>query len=62
LLSLVEMAYGQFPISINNCNHIYVMYCIFMFQGTHENPELIWNDESREKVSTIIKKLKDRYV
>lgn len=35
---------------------------ILIFQGTHENPELIWNDESREKVSETVKKLKNRYI
>lgn len=35
---------------------------ILIFQGTHENPELIWNDESREKVSETVKKLKNRYM
>ena len=35
---------------------------VHMFEGTHENPELIWNDESREKVSDVVKKLKNRYV
>ncbi|KAK3083199.1 hypothetical protein FSP39_016526 [Pinctada imbricata] len=34
---------------------------VHMFEGTHENPELIWNDESREKVSDTVKKLKDRH-
>ena len=27
------------------------------FSGTHENPELIWNDEAREKVCTTIRKM-----
>ncbi|XP_056011194.1 dnaJ homolog subfamily C member 13-like isoform X2 [Ostrea edulis] len=34
---------------------------VHMFEGTHENPELIWNDESREKVSDTVKKLKDSH-
>ncbi|XP_064598102.1 dnaJ homolog subfamily C member 13-like isoform X2 [Liolophura sinensis] len=34
---------------------------VHMFEGTHENPELIWNDEAREKVSAVIKKLKDKH-
>ena len=29
---------------------------------TQENPELIWNDESREKVCDTVKKLADRLV
>ncbi|XP_070570129.1 dnaJ homolog subfamily C member 13-like isoform X2 [Ptychodera flava] len=32
---------------------------VHMFEGSHENPELIWNDESREKVSATVKKMKD---
>jgi hypothetical protein len=27
----------------------------------HENPELVWNDESREKVCNVIKKERNRY-
>ncbi|XP_076821267.1 dnaJ homolog subfamily C member 13-like isoform X2 [Clavelina lepadiformis] len=30
---------------------------VHMFEGTHENPELIWNDESRKKVSMSVKKI-----
>lgn len=29
--------------------------------GTQENPELIWNDESREKVSGTVSDLKGRF-
>ncbi|XP_069107344.1 LOW QUALITY PROTEIN: dnaJ homolog subfamily C member 13-like [Argopecten irradians] len=34
---------------------------VHMFEGTHENPELIWNDDSREKVSDVVRKLKDSH-
>ncbi|XP_077997979.1 dnaJ homolog subfamily C member 13-like [Glandiceps talaboti] len=34
---------------------------VHMFEGSHENPELIWNDESREKVSATVKHMKDRH-
>ncbi|KAL3854398.1 hypothetical protein ACJMK2_013668 [Sinanodonta woodiana] len=34
---------------------------VHMFEGTHENPELIWNDESREKVSEVVRKMKDKH-
>lgn len=34
---------------------------VHMFEGTHENPELIWNDEAREKVCELIKKLKAQH-
>lgn len=29
------------------------------YEGTHENPELIWNDESRQRVGEAIKKMSD---
>ncbi|XP_076446613.1 dnaJ homolog subfamily C member 13-like isoform X1 [Babylonia areolata] len=31
---------------------------VHMFEGCHENPELIWNDEAREKVCDTVKKLR----
>ncbi|GAB1606314.1 dnaJ homolog subfamily C member 13-like isoform X2 [Argonauta hians] len=34
---------------------------VHMFEGTHENPELIWNDDAREKVCDLIKKLKAQH-
>eukprot|EP00058_Branchiostoma_floridae_P000587 XP_002586075.1 hypothetical protein BRAFLDRAFT_252432 [Branchiostoma floridae] len=34
---------------------------VHMFEGTHENPELIWNDDAREKVSSVVKKMKDTH-
>ncbi|XP_072047448.1 dnaJ homolog subfamily C member 13-like isoform X2 [Amphiura filiformis] len=34
---------------------------IHMFEGVHENPELIWNEEAREKVSRIVKQMKDKH-
>jgi len=44
------------------------MYCVtslnvfvFVCQGTHENPELIWNDEAREKVCSTVRQMKDEY-
>ncbi|XP_039252268.2 dnaJ homolog subfamily C member 13-like isoform X1 [Styela clava] len=30
---------------------------VHMFEGTHENPELIWNDEAREKVCSTVKNM-----
>ncbi|CAG05511.1 unnamed protein product [Tetraodon nigroviridis] len=30
---------------------------VHIFEGTHENPELIWNDNSREKVSTTVREM-----
>lgn len=32
---------------------------VHMFEGSHENPELIWNDEAREKVSSTVSRMKD---
>ena len=29
-----------------------------MFEGTHENPELIWNEEGRSQVQRVVKELK----
>uniref|UniRef100_A0A2D4PC99 DnaJ homologue subfamily C GRV2/DNAJC13 N-terminal domain-containing protein n=7 Tax=Micrurus TaxID=8634 RepID=A0A2D4PC99_MICSU len=34
---------------------------VHIFEGTHENPELIWNDNSREKVSTTIREMMLEY-
>lgn len=30
---------------------------VHIFEGTHENPELIWNDGSRETVSTTVREM-----
>ncbi|KAI0215551.1 DnaJ-like subfamily C member 13 [Lamellibrachia satsuma] len=30
---------------------------VHMFEGSHENPELVWNDEAREKVSESVRKM-----
>ena len=35
---------------------------VHIFEGTHENPELIWNDNSREKVSTTVREMMLEYV
>lgn len=32
--------------------------CSFFGAGAHENPELIWNDESRNKVSTTVRDMR----
>lgn len=34
---------------------------VHMFEANQENPELIWNTEAREKVCSVVKKLKDRH-
>jgi hypothetical protein len=31
-----------------------------MFEGSHENPELIWNEKSRLRLTAIVSKLADR--
>ncbi|KAF7993906.1 hypothetical protein HCN44_011175 [Aphidius gifuensis] len=35
--------------------------CVHMFETKHENPELIWDDDTKEKVSRTISQLKDDY-
>lgn len=37
-------------------------HCYAAPADTQENPELIWNDESREKVCDMVKRLADRSV
>ena len=42
-----------------------VSFEIIFFQislANHENPELIWNDDAREKVSQTSQKFRDAYV
>uniref|UniRef100_A0A8C7PUK1 J domain-containing protein n=1 Tax=Oncorhynchus mykiss TaxID=8022 RepID=A0A8C7PUK1_ONCMY len=34
---------------------------VHIFEGTHENPELIWNDGSRETVSTTVREMMLEY-
>ncbi|XP_053466998.1 dnaJ homolog subfamily C member 13 isoform X2 [Ictalurus furcatus] len=34
---------------------------VHIFEGTHENPELIWNDASRETVSTTVREMMLEY-
>ncbi len=34
--------------------------CLQMFEGTHENPELIWNEKSRVRLNKVVAKLADR--
>jgi DnaJ family protein C protein 13 len=34
--------------------------CIQMFEGTHENPELIWNDDARRRLKSVVSKLAER--
>ena len=33
---------------------------VTMFEGTHENPELIWNDEARSKVEGVVRDLREK--
>ena len=50
--------------SIINCTRLdtnIVLLCLLV-SDTQENPELIWNDESREKVCDTVKKLADKLV
>ena len=32
--------------------------CVHMFEGNHENPELIWDVESRERVCEVVQSLR----
>ena len=36
--------------------------CVHMFETRQENPELIWDDETKNKVSKMVAGLKDEYV
>jgi hypothetical protein len=36
--------------------------CVHMFEGTHENPELIWDADARERVCRTICALREEYV
>ena len=31
--------------------------CLRMYENSHENPELIWNDASRDKLSNFVKRM-----
>lgn len=33
---------------------------VTMFEGKHENPELIWNEESRSRVQVVVKDMRDK--
>lgn len=36
--------------------------CVHMFETKHENPELIWDDNAKARVSRIVGELKDEYI
>jgi DnaJ family protein C protein 13 len=36
--------------------------CVHMFEGTHENPELIWDADARQRVCSVISGLREEYV
>lgn len=36
--------------------------CVHMFEGTHENPELIWDADARQRVCSTISALREEYV
>ncbi|PNF36068.1 DnaJ subfamily C member 13 [Cryptotermes secundus] len=36
--------------------------CVHMFEGTHENPELIWDANARQRVCSTISALREEYV
>lgn len=33
--------------------------CVQMFDATNENPELIWNEETRAKVASTVRRMKE---
>ncbi|XP_012285401.1 dnaJ homolog subfamily C member 13 isoform X2 [Orussus abietinus] len=35
--------------------------CVHMFETKHENPELIWDDDAKNKVSKVVAELKEEY-
>lgn len=39
---------------------LYILQSLFFFSGTHENPELIWNDEARERVARTVRELMEK--
>lgn len=41
---------------------MYNFMCIYLFSGTQENPELIWNDESRDHLCCIVRDMANEYV
>ena len=55
-----------FTTSFRATTHVYIYFgytCVPLFgicllSGSHENPELIWNDDAREKVSETVKRMK----
>ena len=56
--------YIYFEWDIINCTRLganIILLCLLV-SDTQENPELIWNDESREKVCDTVKKLADKLV
>jgi DnaJ family protein C protein 13 len=36
--------------------------CVYMFESTHENPELIWDVDARQRVCSVISTLREEYV
>ena len=46
------------PLIFMDCMRDNAEASVTMFEGTHENPELVWNDEARTKVQRVISELK----
>jgi DnaJ family protein C protein 13 len=36
--------------------------CVHMFEGIHENPELIWDVDARQRACSVISSLREEYV
>lgn len=33
--------------------------CVHMFEGVHENPELIWDTEAKQRICSFVVRLKE---
>jgi len=34
---------------------------VHMYEGNHENPELVWDDDARSKVQSVVKEMKEQF-
>nr|CAD7257437.1 unnamed protein product [Timema shepardi] len=58
----VRLALGRFlPAAFADAMRDSPQICVHMFEGTHENPELIWDNDARERVSSAITHLREEH-
>ncbi|CAG2054418.1 unnamed protein product [Timema podura] len=58
----VRLALGRFlPAAFADAMRDSPQICVHMFEGTHENPELIWDNDARERVSSVITNLREEH-